>query len=154
MSRSAATVQRGWRMTAFRWGLMVGVLSTIAIAGLAWRLLTQSVSDYAVDVVSLGSDVSRHGGVLLRVSDARGAVQQTCRGECDDLHLQENYGDNAFHLVVLAADGRRLIAGDLGYVDTGYGAPAYRWTLSGHEALKLDERETWPSQARTGAGPP
>jgi hypothetical protein len=127
-------------MTAFRWGLSIGFLAAILLAGLLWVWMGPELyrPRFNVEVISTGADVSRQGGAKVVVRNEQGIVaEQTCRDQCDDFELRADSGDNSFSVRVLDAAGQSLAGGDEIYVTGGYGAWITRWTVSGADTLQV-----------------
>ena len=133
------------RIGTFGWGVMVGVVFPVVVAvglfGLfKFGMPKSAAPKFNVDVVSLGAEVTRHGGRQLVVRHERGWTVQTCRDGCDDLHLQQFSGDNAYGVAVLDGAGKTLASDSDGYVTGGYGTSISRFDVSGRDVLRVRAR--------------
>jgi hypothetical protein len=131
--------QHGWlRMTAFRSGLLAGVVGFVAAAWLlhVW-LSPASTADFNVDLVSRGADVSLGGGAALVVSNKRGLLAQTCRGTCDDLRYRAHDDETDYEVRVLDAKGACVACDQPRGVMGGYGTWSHRWLIAGERPLKI-----------------
>jgi hypothetical protein len=141
MTESAEVTHKGIRMSAYRWGLLAGLLIPPGVWGanhLMIRLLGPDARapEFTVQVLTAGDDLSRHGAVKVVVSNERGAMTQTCSGPCDDLTFQAAHGgDNTYKVSVFDAAGRCIACDPQVYVTGGYGAWVTRWRVSGADAL-------------------
>lgn len=99
------------RMTAFRWGAVVGLAFTVA-AGVGIYVWIQPVLyalPFDVEVLSHGAEVTRGGGARVVVHDEQGVrLEQVCRDECDDVQFQADMPDNAVGITVYDVAGRVL----------------------------------------------
>lgn len=134
------------RLGAFGWGALSGAAFPIAALVLmgVLRLWYPGLSSpqFNVDVSSVGSDVSRRGGTRLVVANERGLVAQSCNGECDDLRLLEDSGDNSYWVRVFDHNGACVACTRTGvYVTTGYGASIARFDVSGRNRLQVRLRD-------------
>lgn len=141
-----------WRRRSFLWGCVAGVASPFAAvlcASLAIRIWLPDLlpPQFNVDVVSLGRDVSRHGGHQVVITNDAGTVRQICRDTCDDLHFQAESPDNSYGVNVLGKLGDCVACGPGAYVTNGYGAPVTRFRVAGTK--RLDVMETVGSQPPT-----
>jgi hypothetical protein len=131
------------RLTAFRLGLLAGVLTPFAIwlvahlAVASW-LPAERPPRFNVLALANGADVSRHGGVRVVVSNEHATLTQTCSGPCDDLRYEADSGDNVYRLSAYDAAGRCIACDEGQYVSGGYGAGLTRFTLSGAERLTVN----------------
>jgi hypothetical protein len=127
-----------FRLGAFTLGLASGIIAPLVLFGaFEWIVSGSRPPEFNVDVVTAGADVSRHGGRRVLVVNERGAVAQSCNGECDDLRLRENSGDNSYWVRVLDRSGGCVACTLTGfYVSNGYGASVTRVEVSGQDRLR------------------
>ena len=131
------------RLTAFRWGVIVGAVSPIAVwlGGHAFfHSLGADKPRFNVQIVSVGEDVSRAGGAQVVIGPEHGRLAQTCSGTCDDLWVNLSTGDDSVLVSVLDGSGKRLAYGGPGYVTTSdYGAGTARTTIAGRAPLTITD---------------
>ncbi len=84
----------------------------------------------------VGADVSRAGGVRVRILNEHGALTQTCSGVCDDFAFEADSPDNVYKAEVRDASGRCVLCDGGSYVT---GGTQVRWRLAGHDRLVLKE---------------
>ena len=146
MSATDEQPRRQLRLGAFGWGLVAGATGPFLIPVILFSALKLWIPDlrrpeFNVDVVSVGADVSRHGGSRVVVANERGAVIQTCNDQCDDLRLRESSGDNSYWVRVFDKDGACVACTATGvYVTNGYGAPITRFDVAGAGVLQVRDR--------------
>ena len=132
---------QGWRkwISPFRIGVAIGFLLPFGVVwGINYALTVGPdgrVPRFDVEVSSIGSDVSRHGGVRLVIDDEHGKVVQSCQGGCDDLRLQRQSSDNGFRVSVLDATGRCVACTQDTYVDGSSFGDVSRFVVSGQDRL-------------------
>jgi hypothetical protein len=131
-------IRGSFRLTAFRAGVLAGLIAFVAGAGLLHVWLRPSTSEgFNVDVSSAGADVSRSGGAALEIRHKRGAVVQTCRGACDDLRYEAHDDENNYEVRVLDARGQCIACDAPRGIMGGYGAWSHRWRIAGGRPLKI-----------------
>ena len=127
-----------FRFTAFRTGLLAGVVGFLAAAlGLHLWLAPTTSDGFNVDVLSAGADVSRAGGAALVIRSKRGTLTQTCHGLCDDLRYQAHDDENDYEVRVLDPRGGCVACDQPRGAMGGYGAWSHRWRISGVHPLKI-----------------
>lgn len=136
MSETPVSKPRRVRLTAFRRGVLFGVLSPF-VAMLALHWVVGPPLRFNVQVISVGHDVSTHGGVKVAISSEYGRpITQTCNGPCDDLWVNTVSGDDTYSVKVLDAAGRCVACGGAGYVTNGF---LTRITVAGESRLQIVE---------------
>lgn len=129
---------RMFRVTAFRVGLLAGLVSFFAGAWLLHGALAPTTSSgFNVEVTSTGADVSRNGGTALVIRNKRGSLVQTCNDACDNLHYQAHDDENDYEVRVLDARGACVACDQPRGIMGGYGAWSHRWVIAGERPLKI-----------------
>lgn len=112
-------------------GVMLACLGSLGIDAIS------SKHRKNVNVEVVGSDVSIHGGVEVRIENEGGHIVQTCNGVCDDLILGAVSGDNIYSVNVVDVQGKCIICGKGSYVTNGLD---FNWRVAGREKLAMTER--------------
>ena len=147
--------RRRFRLDALGWGLVAGAVLPIAVPLALIGLLKLSLPNveapqFNVDMSSVGADVTHNGGRRVIFANEDGRIVQSCNGECDDVHLQESSGDNAYWVEVRDARGQCVACSAGGYVTNGYGTEVTHLRVAGTDVL--DIRESYgsaPAVSRT-----
>lgn len=149
-----------WRRRSFLWGVVAGVafpFAAVLCASISLRIWAPDLlpPQFNVEVISLGRDVSRHGGYQVVIANEGASVRQICHGVCDDLHFQSESPDNSYWVNVLDKLGDCVACGSGAYVTNGYGAWVTRFSVAGTERLDVmlaegSQPPTLATQSRSG----
>jgi len=133
-------LRRLFTPTAFRVGLLAGVVTSAAAWATISTLISAQQAGYNVEVLSNGADVSRFGGHKVIVDNEQGVLlTETCNESCDDIgYRARSSGENSYGVRVIDAAGRNLLGPEFKpYVDSDT-STVMRWTLAGKDRLPPD----------------
>lgn len=133
----------------------LGVLTGLGLFVLMWLLIyllffwPNPTPKYDVEVVSVGADVSRHGGHMIVVTN-RGAVvfKSICNDGCDDIwYRTQSAGEGSSYAAKVLDISRNCVAcyGEA-YLGTTPLDGVARWTFAGHEKLNDELRYYHPQR--------
>lgn len=127
---------RAFRLGAFRAGLLTGLGMFALIVG-GFILMDRMQPQFAIEVLSRGADLDRHGAASLTLNNEQGVTfVQICRDGCDDLWRGETSTDNAYWVRVLDGRGQCIACTTTGlYVTSGM---LQRLKVGGRDKLKIE----------------
>lgn len=109
------------RMTAFRIGLLSGVLLFASAASAIYLMVRRpSPPPYNFEASASGADLSRHSARTVEIQTTHAPLmRQTCNGACDDLSYKIKIaGENGLSVLVRDAAGKCLSCDGGAHVDS------------------------------------
>lgn len=131
--------RRFWRPTAFRVGVLTGMVTFVVVSGGIYLAVRQPSAAFNIQVESSGADLSRHGAHQLEIRRERGPImRQTCRDGCDDLSFRRKDGGagDVHQVVVLDRAGQCLVCGSGLYTEESGGSLVAKWSVGGDAKLE------------------
>ena len=130
--------QLWFRPTAFRLGVLSGILVLVAGTGLTYAALyPHRAPPFNVEVVSSGTQMTVHKARKLIIGHQRGSITQRCLEACDDLWHRAEDDENTYVVKVLDDGGACLVCDNPRDIMGGYGAWSVRWTVGGDRTLDI-----------------